>query len=74
MTDQKWKGKTAYPKDVATIRQMNRVQDRLDRRVDAIGEKATRFKAEVSDLRERVKQLEAEVAFLHEVTRKEIQS
>ncbi len=50
MTDH-WKGKTAYPRDVATKRHVDRVQDRLDRRVDLHGEKVQRLKIQLIELR-----------------------
>ncbi len=58
MTDlTRWQGKTAYPKDVATIRQMNRVQDRLDRRVDANKEKILRYQAKLQEQIDALKEL-----------------
>ncbi len=56
MTDQ-WKGKTAYPRDVATKRHVDRVQDRLDRRVDLHGDKVERLKSHVSDLEKQIRDL-----------------
>ncbi len=50
MTDPAWKGKTAYPRDVATKRHVDRVQDRLDRRVDLHGEKVHALKTRIIDL------------------------
>lgn len=51
MTEPNWKMKTAYPRDVATKKHVDRVQDRLDRRVDLHGDKLQRLKNEVADLR-----------------------
>lgn len=46
----KWSMKTAYPRDVATKKHVDRVQDRLDRRVDLHGDKLERLKAVVATL------------------------
>ncbi len=55
---QPYAGKTAYPRDVATKKHVDRVQDRLDRRIDLHGDKVERLKAvqialerELTDLR-----------------------
>lgn len=56
MTDG-WKGKTAYPKDVATIRQLNRVQDRLDRRVDSNKEKILLYQKRMQDQLDSLKEI-----------------
>ncbi len=50
MTEQRWKGKTVYPRDVATKRHVDRVQDRLDRRIDLHGEKVERLKSTIVEL------------------------
>ncbi len=58
MTERKWQGKSFYAQDVATKKHVDRVQDRLDRRIDLHGDKVERLKSvqialerELTDLR-----------------------
>ncbi len=52
-------GKTAYPRDVATKKHVDRVQDRLDRRIDLHGEKVERLKAVQIALEREIRDLQA---------------
>lgn len=45
VTKNNFAGKTAYPRDIATKKHVDRIQDRLDRRIDLHGDKVERLKA-----------------------------
>lgn len=59
--DKRWKAKSYYPRDVATKRHVDRVQDRLDRRVDLHGDKLERVKATVALLQEQIRDLQTDL-------------
>ncbi len=63
MTDQ-WKGRQMYPKDTVSQKKLDRVADRLERRIDLQGDKLSRLRLQVDALRQQVIDLTTDVAVL----------
>ncbi len=59
--------KTAYPRDVATKKHVDRVQDRLDRRIDLHGDKLERAKSRIADLEQVVRDLKVDLHIVRQI-------
>ncbi len=64
MTDDKWKGRQLYPKDTVSQKKLDRVDDRLTRRIDhqkeQLHRKVTELNQALADLRAEMLHLFAE--------------
>ncbi len=67
MTKDQWKGRQMYPKDTVSQKKLDRVDDRLTRRIDLTNEKIHR---KVVQLNERIAALEKAHEHLHVIFEK----
>ncbi len=54
MTKDEWKGRQLYPKDTVSQKKLDRVDDRLTRRIDHQKERNHKLQQEVADLRQKL--------------------
>ncbi len=54
MTKDEWKGRQLYPKDTVSQKKLDRVDDRLTRRIDHQKERNHKLQSEVADLQQAV--------------------